>query len=385
MKIINYKPIVFCLLLSSSVFMSCSSIKKMASVLTVTVSNSSSLSKTAETVEIPWQNLQKLNGLNAKEIIVKSKDTGKEIPSQVIYNGTSSPQSIIFQTDIKAGSSQQFTIVNGVPAKYPAKVFGRQVPERFDDFAWENDKVAFRMYGEALESKKGMAKGLDFWAKKTSRMIVNELYKGGDYHKDHGDAVDAYHVGMTLGAGGAEPIVGDEIIYPINYSEYKILDNGPIRFSFQLIYKPFLVNGKTVKEVKMVSLDAGSQLNKVTNNYEAPSSLDIASGVTKHKGDGTVKIDEQNNYVAYWDKGDGGMANGYMGVGVIYPAKSLKYTKETKQHVLAVVNGGKDNQITYYQGGGWSKSGNFDTVESWFAYLANFSENLKKPLNIQVN
>jgi hypothetical protein len=32
------------------------------------------------------------------------------------------------------------------------RVYGRFNRERFDDFAWENDKVAFRMYGEALET-----------------------------------------------------------------------------------------------------------------------------------------------------------------------------------------------------------------------------------------
>ena len=29
------------------------------------------------------------------------------------------------------------------------------VPERKDDFAWENDKIAFRAYGKALRKTKG--------------------------------------------------------------------------------------------------------------------------------------------------------------------------------------------------------------------------------------
>lgn len=31
-----------------------------------------------------------------------------------------------------------------------SSAFCRQVPERMDDFAWENDRGAFRMYGPAL-------------------------------------------------------------------------------------------------------------------------------------------------------------------------------------------------------------------------------------------
>ena len=32
------------------------------------------------------------------------------------------------------------------------KTFCRFVPERSDDFAWENDKIAFRAYGPALSA-----------------------------------------------------------------------------------------------------------------------------------------------------------------------------------------------------------------------------------------
>lgn len=371
-----------CILLSGLLFIACGSLKNGTQSLTVTAINSSAIDKKSETIEIAWE---KLKGLTAEKIIVTYKDAGKETPSQVIFNGKSEPQSVIFQTDINAGGTQQFVISNGIPTDYPRKVFGRQVPERYNDFAWENDRVAFRMYGEALEGKKGMAKGIDFWAKRTSKLVVNEWYKSGNYHKDNGDGVDAYHVGMTLGAGNAEPIIAGEIIYPINYTDYKILDNGPIRITFQLIYKPFLINDKTIKEVKTISLDAGSQMNMITNSYETSTHLDIAAGVTKHNGDGIGKVDAQNNFIAYWDSADGDNVNGFMGVGIVYPAKKLKEIKETKQHILAIIDGGKEREITYFQGGGWSKSGNFNSAESWFAYLFNFSTNLKNPLTIQID
>ncbi|MFC5282074.1 DUF4861 domain-containing protein [Pedobacter alpinus] len=381
----NIASIAFICLLINATFISCSSIKNLDQPITVTVENSSKLNKTAETIEIDWKRLSKLKDLNFNEIIVKEESSGKEIPSQIIYNGEKNPQSIIFQTNINAQSSQKFLITKGTPAKYETKVYGRQVPERFDDFAWENDKVAFRMYGEALEGKAGMAKGIDFWAKRTSGLVINKWYKSDNYHKDNGEGVDAYHVGITLGAGNASPIVGNEIIYPINYSEYEILDNGPIRFSFKLSYKPYLVNGKNVTETKTISLDAGSQLNKVVNNYVTDGALQIAAGVTKHKNNGVKKMDKAANYVAYWDQADGGTVNGFMGVGVVYPLSNVKETKESDQHVFMVVEPDKNKNVSYYQGGGWSKSGNFEKPEAWFSYLENFSENLKNPLTVKVD
>ena len=43
----------------------------------------------------------------------------------------------------------------------------RFVPEQLDDFAWENDRVAFRMYGSKMWmiSKKRCGSGIDVWGK----------------------------------------------------------------------------------------------------------------------------------------------------------------------------------------------------------------------------
>ncbi|OAQ41539.1 hypothetical protein A5893_00025 [Pedobacter psychrophilus] len=377
------KLLLFCLLFTTSAFYSCSSSKGLKSSITVNVENNSSIVKNDETVEIAWTSLKKLGVLNPAELIVMDLSSNKEIPSQVIYNGQTTPQSIIFQVDIAANTKKDYSISKGKPADYPKKVFGRQATERFDDFAWENNLVAFRMYGEALEGKAGMAKGIDFWAKRTQKLVVNEWYKLDNYHHDNGDGVDAYSVGLTLGSGDAEPIVGDEIIFPINYSSYKILDQGPIRISFELTYKPFMVDGKMVNETKTLSLDAGSQMNKVINHYDR-NDLKIAAGVTKHSGDGVPKLDLENNYVAYWDLADA-KVNGYIGVGVIVPTKSIDNIKTTNQHLLIISKLDKNNNLAYYQGGGWSKSGNFKDENAWFDYVRNFSQSLKQPLKVSIN
>ena len=378
------KLLMFCLLFIAVAFSSCSMNKGVKSSLNLKVSNNSNITKNDETVEVAWASLKKMGTINPSELLVMDLSTNKEIPSQVIYNGQTTPQSIIFQVSLAANAKMDFSINKGKPANYPKKVFGRQVPERFDDFAWENNRAAFRMYGEALESQKGMAKGIDFWAKRTENLIVNELYKGGKYHQDNGEAVDAYHVGMTLGSGDAEPIVGDEIIYPINYTSSKILDQGPIRISFKLMYKPFMVDGKSVTETKTVSLDAGTQMNKIINHYDSNNkNLTIAAGVTKHTGNGKSKMDLENNFVGYWDMADD-KVNGYIGVGVVVPAKSVKDIKTDKQHLLILSKLDNNNDLEYYQGGGWSKSGNFSDENAWFDYLKNFIQNLKHPLKVSM-
>lgn len=83
--------------------------------------------------------------------------------------------------------------------------FARFAPERKDDFAWENDMVAFRAYGPALRDSVKNA-GVDCWLKKVNYPIINKWYKqhleqDTSYHVDHGEGLDNYHVGASAGCG----------------------------------------------------------------------------------------------------------------------------------------------------------------------------------------
>ena len=352
--------------------------------LLVTVTNETSRPRAAQTVEIAWNSIKrKLKNISPDGIIVINVETNNEIPSQVIYNGKKDPQSLIFQTDIQRNASLHFAIKKGKPANYTLKTYGRQVPERYDDFAWENDKIAFRMYGAALDVRPDNAKGIDIWLKKTSDLVINKWYKRGDYHIDHGEGVDAYHVGITLGAGNSAPLTTQGLIFPNNYSDYKILDQGPLRITFQLIYKPWQVNGKKVQQVKTISLDAGSNMNKITDDYQFEgTTLSIAAGITKHKDDGSPVIDSVNRFISYWDQADGKVDNGKVGVGIIVPGYETVSFKNELGHLLAVTTAKKDQHFVYYQGGAWNRTGFFPDERAWINYLRFFSENLKQPLKV---
>ena len=55
------------------------------------------------------------------------------------------------------------------------KVYGRFVPERKDDFAWENEYAAFRMYGPALRPE-NPSNGVDLWLKASPELVVDRFY-----------------------------------------------------------------------------------------------------------------------------------------------------------------------------------------------------------------
>ena len=60
-------------------------------------------------------------------------------------------------------------------AEQAAKVYGRYVPERKDDFAWENEYAAFRLYGPALLPENPY-NGVDLWSKNSPELCIDSMY-----------------------------------------------------------------------------------------------------------------------------------------------------------------------------------------------------------------
>ena len=198
----------------------------------VSVENPTASERVNETVEVAWTAVAEHHpGITPAEVVVKNCQ-GEEIPSQVIYAGEEEPQAVIFQATVEGNGKACYTIVKGTPAAYPSKAFGRIVPERYDDYAWENNLVAYRLYGPALETspEKLITPGIDVWVKCTEKLVIDEWYAKGDYHHNYGDGMDCYKVGRTLGGGASVPMVGGKF-WPMehNYATAKTLDNGPIR------------------------------------------------------------------------------------------------------------------------------------------------------------
>lgn len=75
------------------------------------------------------------------------------------------------------------SIAHTLPANdgFAARLF---VPERKDDFAFENDKVAFRIYGPALKDSKENS-GIACWLKRVDSPIIDKWYRGATEGKSY--------------------------------------------------------------------------------------------------------------------------------------------------------------------------------------------------------
>lgn len=388
--------------------------------VTVTVTNSLAMERSNEMVEVSMETVTDRLGLaDTAQIVVLNAD-GQQVPYQITYDGK-----VIFPAAIAAGGTATYTIQTGTPEAFDVKACGRCYPERMDDMAWENDLVAFRAYGPALQAKGERGFGYDLFTKynttepmleamyakeldketlakiaelkKTDSKAAAELSRERSYHIDHGYGMDCYAVGPTLGAGVAALMVNDTIIYPWCYKNQEILDNGPLRFTVKLEFTPLTVKGdSTVVETRLITLDAGSHLNKTVVSYSnLKETLPIVAGIVLHEPDGAVVADAANGYITYVDPTTG-PDNGKIFMGAAVPAvvkdaKTVLFSEKEKKernnadgHVLAVSDYEPGSEYVYYWGFAWDKA-DIKTADAWNRYMADFAQKVRNPLTVKVN
>ena len=408
---------------------------------TVVVNNPTDAQR-QELVEVKISDVKaKLAGIAPKKgeaYIVKNK-RGQQIGSQITHDGK-----LLIDASIRPHGSATYYISIGKP--YPQKVWttGALYKMRKDDIAWENDRCAYRVYGPALQRTGERSFGTDIWAKNTPDTVVYERYvmdKQGNvdgdkidekvkseerrmknlsgaaleaqkakikalkaesyeidvttsFHLDHGNGLDPYRVGATLGLGAPSLMIGNQQFLPYCYKTYKILDNGPLRFTVELTYNPSTIGDmQNVVEHRIISLDKGSNFNKMTVWYEGLTHpTDFATGFPIHEEDTETKTFAKD-YVSYADPTDNiEVNNSQVFVGVLFPngIDNTYYQLFDKKHdgatghALGLKRGLKNaEKYSYYFGAAWSKY-DVRSYTEWQIRIKEFLEALKTPLQVKL-
>ena len=377
--------------------------------VTLTVTHDLDIARPAETITVPWADIAKaMPGVYLQHIAVKDA-AGNSLPYQVTnvapeakdpHNQGNAYGELIFQHDFAAGEkSATFTVekIEGVAPVFPSKVFARYVPERLDDFAWENDKLAHRTYGPALAAPAApgsgkevlVTSGLDIWCKRVSYLIVDRWYnKGHDhYHRDEGEGIDMYNVGTSRGCGGTGVWDGQKLYVGRNYKAWKVLANGPVRAIFELTYDTWDTARGIVAETKRFTVDAGSNLDRIDSTFTAytgSKEITVGIGLNKDSSDKGQddKVELTKDQAAGWfSQWEAQKTNGSLGEAVIVP-DALQGFAEDATNELAVAKAASGKPLRYYVGAGWSKAGEFTSKEQWNAYVAAFAARVRHPVTV---
>jgi hypothetical protein len=384
-------------LASMALLLSCKSLKP---ALNVTVKNTLKFDR-KEVVSLSYSQLYPLlKKYPANTIRVKQIKFGNILPLQWVDNnrdGTADDE-LLFIANVKSLSDEKYQIIidsSSITPEPEIQTYCRLVPERSDDFAWENDKVAFRVYGpkgqqEARAGVPGstLSSGIDIWLKKVTYPVINKWYAGhvktpGYYHTDRGEGYDPYHVGASRGTGGIGIWVNDSLMVSDNFSNYRIIAKGPIRTIFELDYYPW--SDYVAHETKRITLDAGSNFSKFEISLSADAPLpNIAIGISLHKNKGDAKLDKQTGCFRHWEAID----DSFVGEGIVLDPSLIQdafanVSRIPDQSNLLVL-AKPVKYLTYYAGFAWTKSGQILTVAEWDAMLKKQAQIIAQPLKVIV-
>jgi hypothetical protein len=356
--------------------------------ITVKAVNNLQLERKSQTMELSFKDLMPLGETDPAKIHVRDA-AGNELLCQTVdADGDYTADMVIFQTDFAPGETKKFVVSSGarwtnVPEQF--KAYGRFVRERFDDFAWENDRIAHRMYGKALETwarEPLTSSTVDIWSKRVQQMVVNRWYMADNYHVDNGEGGDFYSAGISRGCGGNGLWEANKLWVSRNFVNSRVLANGPIRVMFELAYEPFDVNGVMVSEIKRITLDAGQNLDHFQSAYKAQNSgrsLISAIGLKKVAGE-QHEFNAEHGWLIKWEKMEKNMGN--QGLAIIVDPKSLAGRAEDNLNVLVLSKAGGDGVAAYYAGFIWDRNG--ADFNSWKSYTDHFAQGLLSPIEITI-
>ena len=390
-----------------------SSVYCCGTAVNITVKNESGEFR-QQVVEVEAAPLFQKLGIQGGRQFIVFDEGGLEVPYQLSHDGK-----VLIDAGVRPHGVLNFTVRKGTPKVYPTVCYGRIYPERKDDYAWENDRTAYRVYGPALQKTGERSYGTDVWSKNTPELVVEQrywiedvvmmpaveklrrenrqrgdsLYRLNSYHNDHGRGMDLYKVGATLGCGTPALIVDGQLKYPYCFKSYEVLDNGPLRTSVCLTYHPAVIGADTaVIEKRIMTLDKGSNFCKATVAYDGLThAADLATGVVIHSEDKDNILLGQD-YVLYADPTDNPRVNNcQLFVGTLYPQGGVETRKMlfdkpsggNEGHALGISKDNSGAPYTYYFGSAWSKH-DVRTMQEWQQRAEWTLRSLRQPLTVEL-
>lgn len=276
---------------------------------------------------------------------------------------------------------------------------GKIYPERNDDLSYENNLVAFRIYGPETQRRGERSYGYDIfckypesglvlpilygnqcspsnWAKVDSlRKTENGKTKAKDfensftYHIDHGQGADFYAVGPTLGCGVAALLDDSgEIVFPWCYDRAEIIENGPDRFEVVLTFAPVAIGNDTIIERRRIILDKDTYMNDCEVSFEGLSQpRTVVCGFPRRDNAQSFQSPTLG-VMAYIDptqRND----SGKIYTGIVLPEGDYKMF-EDHGHILSASVIKPGQTFNYKWGYAWSK-GEMKRFADWLNYLSN--------------
>ncbi|MFT3947278.1 MAG: DUF4861 family protein [Agriterribacter sp.] len=262
--------------------------------------------------------------------------------------------------------------------------------------AWENDKVAFRLYFDIRNDK-------DVFGKLEPALVMDTI--GANANSSYLNlshwGMDILHAGNSLGAGslafkvkGIDSVIrlgGENVISEV----YEKLADGPLRAVFIITYQ-FKINDKPVTIVDETSIWGGQYFyqSKVTTSG-MPDGVDMQTGMADFYENTPGHFIADNAAVLY-SYGKQSENHDNLGMAIVVPAKTFTTIDSLPKEIIKgrLVYGPKiydsyiigqnisDSKPAFYRFySGWEKSDStFTTSQGFVSYITAQAKNFSSPV-----
>ncbi len=350
---------------------------------------------------------------------------GNELPSQPEdINGDSSPDRIVFLTNLNPGEKQNLTVryakvgikkreytkrtqavlgkkvgyklVKGEytggrfedvdSVKVPANHVAHDALYRIEGPGWESDLIAYRFY---LDSRNRN----DIFGKKVHELVlqkvgVNDLVSNSkeSYTKMLDWGMDIFKVGESLGIGSIG-MWQDNKVYTVSKTDSVICiiaADGPIRSGVFTKYYGWQVGKEKYNLLSNLSISAGSRLTKVDLDLSG-GEANFCTGLAKHENCVFMKSVNKNSewgYIALYGKQS--LSGDNLGISVFYKNPDLIKTTEDKDSYIVVLKP-TNSRLQYYFAGAWEEEPNgIKNKDEFQSYLNKTVEDLNNPVEVSI-
>ena len=224
---------------------------------------------------------------------------------------------------------------------------------QFEGVGWENDKIGFRTYCD-------MRNGKDIFGKTCKDIILPEVGKEDNYHDIDDWGMDILKVGASLGIG-AIAVIDEGVLFRLSdtkYHDFKVVTEGPVRSIFELGFKGWDVNEKSLSAKETITITAARDGFKNRVEIWGENCPDtLVSGLSLVGNDGkpgTIEFKEAHGILI---AGLNDIDDEFLGMSILlaknkkYEASVSKTTKEVYDTSTSEYKGTKYHPIitdTYY-------------------------------------
>ncbi|GAO44790.1 DUF4861 domain-containing protein [Flavihumibacter petaseus] len=285
-----------------------------------------------------------------------------------------------------------------MPLHNPPTDFGRQPLPLYltEGPAWENDKVAFRLYFDTRNGK-------DIFGKTAPALVMDTVGANlnASYHQLAPWGMDILHAGNSLGAGSlaftvngidsAIRLGGEKVLS----ETYEKLADGPLRAVFRIVYQ-FTIKEKPVTITEQISTWGGQYFyQSIVSTAGLPEGVALQTGVANFYENVPAQF-IQDSTAAFYSYGRQSENHDNLGMAILVPAATFTAVDSLPKEIVkgkmtyvqkiydSYIIGQKisDNRPAIYRFCvGWEKSDAlFATREGFARYLSREAENFSKPL-----